>query len=130
MTISNDTEHPTICNLCGGKVILLQVDKKYSRTGFIYKCLECGASVGTHMSDVSKALGPLADMEQKKLRREVHVWFDKLWKNHEEREVWYHKLAAELGMTLEQCHFAKMSVEELNKALEIIKKWWFKKYDI
>ena len=62
-------------------------------------------------------------------RWELHRWFDNLWKNHEEREMLYQKLAKELGIEKEQCHFATLNEEQLNKALVIVKKWWFEKYD-
>ena len=68
-------------------------------------------------------------MEQNK-RNECHQWFDKLWKDHEERDIYYHRLASELDIDYEQCHFATMSVDQLEKALPIIKKWWWEKYDI
>lgn len=121
-------KHPTICNLCGGKVILIRTGLKYSRSGYIYKCVECGASVGTHPK-TTDALGSLGDREIKAKRREVHVWFDRLYETHEEREKCYERLAAELGIEKENCHFAWMSMEMLEKALVIVKKWWWEKYD-
>lgn len=64
-------------------------------------------------------------------RKEAHNWFDKLWKNHEERQVMYKRLADYLGFEdVEDCHFATMSEENLKKSIEILKKWWFEKYDI
>lgn len=62
-------------------------------------------------------------------RWELHRWFDKLWGNHQEREMLYDKLAQQLNIPIEQCHFSTMSKEQLEKALTIIKKWWFEKYD-
>lgn len=63
-------------------------------------------------------------------KNEVHKWFDKLWKNHEERDQYYIRLSKELNLSYEECHFAIMSEEQLDKALEIVKKWWWEKYDI
>lgn len=63
------------------------------------------------------------------IRWELHRWFDNLWRNHKEREELYKKLAAELGIDTEQCHFAKMSEEQLNESLIIVKRWWREKYD-
>ena len=128
MTHSSTQEHPKICNVCGGKVILIKTKLKYSRSGYIYKCLKCGASVGTH-PNTTNALGTLGDKEMKSLRREAHVWFDKLYRNHEDRQEWYDKLAAELGIEKENCHFAWMPKEMLETAIKIIKKWWLEKYD-
>lgn len=132
MSLKNFLEQvkPTTCNICGGKVILIKVGKEHSSSEFIYKCTECGASVGTHVCQPDVALGTLADLETKKKRRECHVWFDKLWSTHEEREEYYQRLANELGITRQQCHFGLMEMEMLEKALEIIKKWWWIKYDM
>ena len=121
-------KRPKVCNLCGGKVILINTGTKYSKSGFIYKCVNCGASVCTHPNTID-AMGTLADYETKKKRREVHQWFDKLYKTHEEREMLYEKLALALGIELDQCHFALMDMEMLDKALEIIKKWWLETFD-
>lgn len=63
------------------------------------------------------------------MRNECHKWFDKLWKDHQERDVYYHQLADALGIDYEQCHFATMSADQLEMALEIVKNWWFVKYD-
>lgn len=122
--------NPTICNICGGEVRLIHTGKQYSSSGYIYKCIECGASVGTHPNNPTQALGTLADTETKAKRREVHVWFDKLWHKHSEREKMYKKLAKELGISIDECHFGIMTMEQLDKALAICKKWWLEKYDI
>lgn len=60
---------------------------------------------------------------------EAHKWFDKLWRNHEERDYYYRRLAEAMNMTYEECHFRFMNEEQLDKAIKIIKKWWFEKYD-
>lgn len=121
---------PTKCNLCGGKVIYNQASKDKSVSGFVYYCTECHAWVGTYPHDKEIAYGPLADFDTRKKRAEIHDWFDKLWHNHEERELLYGKLAKELGLEKEDCHFGNMDGEMLDKALVIIKKWWLEKYDI
>ena len=122
-------EHPTTCNICGGVVVLINTGKQYSRSRFIYKCTQCGASVGTHTKEPTKALGTLADTETKQKRREVHTWFDKLWSNSEERENYYQRLANELGIERDKCHFGTMNKGQLEKSLTIIKKWWLEKFD-
>ena len=63
-------------------------------------------------------------------KNEAHKWFDKLWRNHEERDIYYQRLANELGLPYESCHFSLMTMEQLDKAIPLIKKWWFEKYDI
>lgn len=121
---------PTKCNLCGGVVIYNKADKGKSLSGFVYYCTECHAWVGTYPHDKEIAYGPLANFDTRKQRAEIHDWFDKLWKNHDERDMYYGKLAQELGIEKENCHFGMMESEMLEKALKIVKKWWFEKYDI
>ena len=121
---------PTKCNLCGGVVIYNKADITKSVSGFVYYCIECHAWVGTYPHDKEIAYGPLANFDTRKQRAEIHDWFDKLWKNHDERDMYYGKLAQELGIEKERCHFGMMESEMLEKALKIVKKWWFEKYDI
>ena len=118
---------PTECNVCGGKVKFNACSKDKSRSGFVYYCTNCHAWVGTSPRFPKEALGELANKDIRKKRRDLHVWFDKLWKNHDEREKYYNRLAKELGKT--ECHFSQMSMEELEKAEKIVKKWWMEKYD-
>ena len=120
---------PTKCNLCGGVVIYNKADKTKSVSGFVYYCTQCHAWVGTYPHDKEIAYGPLANFDTRKQRAEIHDWFDKLWKNHDERDMYYGKLAQELGIEKEKCHFGMMESEMLEKALKIVKKWWFEKYD-
>lgn len=70
----------------------------------------------------------MTNLGQKK--NEAHQWFDKLWKNHEERDQYYIRLAKELGLSYEECHFSLMNEKQLNQAIAIVKKWWWEKYDI
>lgn len=62
-------------------------------------------------------------------KNECHKWFDKLWRNTEERSKCYEELAERMGMTREQCHFALLADDELDKALVIVKQMWWEKFD-
>ncbi len=62
-------------------------------------------------------------------KKECHNWFDKLWKNHKERDEYYIRLAEEMGIPYEECHFSQMSSLQLDQALEIIKRMWWEKFD-
>lgn len=125
--LEESPKHPKVCKHCGGKVIFNRCDKHKSRSGYVYVCLNCHAWVGTSPKNIHDALGDLGTYELRKRRVELHRWFDKLWSNHRERANYYKRLAKELGM--KECHFSQMSMEELDKAEIIIKKWWFEKYD-
>lgn len=69
----------------------------------------------------------MSEIWQKK--NEAHRWFDKLWKNHEERDIYYTRLAKEMNIEYDQCHFSQMDMEQLELAIKIIKIMWFEKFD-
>lgn len=120
-------KHPKICNVCGGKVKLNRCDKFKSKSGFVYYCTECHSWVGTSLRNPKEALGELGTKEVRLKRRELHQWFDKLWKNGRERAYYYDRLSVALGKS--ECHFSQMTMEELEKAEQLVKKWWFEKFD-
>ena len=118
---------PTKCDVCGGKVVW----KKSSRAkgGYIYECTECGATVGTMPKNPKLAMGTLADFYTRKKRREVHLLFDRFWKGNLTRKKNYTKLAEEMGIPVEDCHFGYMNLEQLTQAEQILLRWWREKYD-
>lgn len=126
MSINKDNK-PTICNLCGGKVVFAK--STHYASGYAYKCTCCGAIVGTYKKDKDVAMGTLATTETRKKRWEVHKLFDRLWKTQQQRTKLYEQLASELDMEIDKCHFASMNDTELEKANEILLKWWREKYD-
>ena len=127
---------PKTCNICGGEVEFVPNTKIYgrflkygSKSGYCYHCKECGAVVGTHIADPRKALVILADENMRKLRQKNHDMFDKFWRNKAERKECYDKLAAEMGIPTEECHFGYFDADQLNSAYTILIKWWYAKYD-
>lgn len=123
----NIPTHPKVCNLCGGKVVF-QKNKK-TNSGWCYHCSKCGAWVGTHKNDPTVALGTLANAETRKKRIQLHKFLDDFWKNHNEREKLYQKLADELGIEKENCHIAQFDIVMLEKAEKILIQWWRERYD-
>lgn len=75
--------HPTVCNICGGKVILCSNARVYHGrqygSGLCYYCLSCGAYVGTHEPNPKDALGLLADEPMRRGKMMCHALFDPLW---------------------------------------------------
>lgn len=64
MQNSNYCEHPTTCQLCGGRVEFIDNVLIYGRpygSGKAYRCTSCGAYTGTHKPRPDVALGILAD---------------------------------------------------------------------
>ena len=61
-------KYPTVCNLCGGKVIYTSNARIYGKeygSGKCYLCTNCGAYVGTHKPRPREALGLLADAKMR-----------------------------------------------------------------
>ena len=125
--ITYELGHPTVCNLCGGKVSYIKSNKY--RSGYMYSCDNCGAQVGTFPKDIDIAMGVLADSKTREKRIQVHRLFDRFWRSNTGRRKKYQKLAAELGIDPKVCHFAYMDMETLIKAEQILLKWWREKYD-
>lgn len=128
--------HPKVCNICGGKVEYIQMKRLYGsylkygeKSGWCYHCKNCDATVGTHIDDPKAAFGLLADEKMRELRQRNHAMFDKFWKNKKQRSDYYNKLAEEMGISPEECHFSWFSVEELEKSYQIMLRWWREKYD-
>lgn len=129
--------YPTKCNICGGKVVYKKVEQVYGKknikfktSGYCYHCEQCGAVVGTHKSNPKEAMGILADREMCEMRQKSHKLFDTLWKTKEQRTAMYQKLADELGIPFEECHFGYFDKEQLEKIYSILVKLWREKYDM
>ena len=119
---------PTICNLCGGKVVYASNSLIYGReygSGKMYLCTKCGAYVGTHKPRPKEALGLLADKEMRDMKMKCHALFDEKWKNQknrrEARKKAYKELAERLGISVDECHFGYFDMDMLNKAYGILK---------
>ena len=75
--------HPTVCNLCGGKVIFTSNKFLYGKeygSGKCYYCTKCGAHVGTHVPRPDEAYGLLSNKTMQMYRKKCHRLFDNLWK--------------------------------------------------
>lgn len=127
---------PKLCNICGGKVEYVPLQQVYGdylkygeKSGFCYHCKKCGATVGTHKANPKEAFGLLANDQMRELRQRNHAMFDRFWKNKQQRTKFYKKLAEEMGISFEECHFSWFSIEELEKSYQIMLKWWREKYD-
>ena len=127
---------PKICNICGGEVEYVPLEDVYGhflkhgkKSGYCYHCKKCGAKVGTHIDRPKEAYGLLANQEMADWRQRNHNMFDKFWKNREDRTKLYQKLAEEMGIPFEECHFGYFTLEELEKSYQILLKWWREKYD-
>lgn len=127
---------PKICNICGGKVEFIEKKALYGgkikyKTGspYCYHCKQCGATVGTHKERPREAMGLLANKEMADMRQKAHSMFDKFWRSPEKRTKCYQRLAEEMGIPIEECHFAYFTLEQLEQAYTILVRWWRERYD-
>lgn len=117
---------PDTCHACGEKLAYGKMGDFGIRpfgSGFCYFCPGCGRYVATHRGKPKDAMGLPGTAEERKLRRECHEAFDARWESTRERNRAYHRLAKELGLRDEDCHFGYMEKESLARALEIMESW-------
>ena len=119
--------HPTVCNICGGKVVYCSNERIYGRkygSGFCYLCTNCGAYVGTHRPSPHTALGLLADAPMREGKKLCHDLFDKLWKGPKNqgarRTLMYAHLANLMEVSIEDCHFGYFDICQLRQAYRIL----------
>ena len=117
---------PNTCNICGGLVEYIENSKIYGKSygsGYCYHCTKCNAYVGTHKTSPKVAMGLLANKRMRTLKMNCHDIFDKYWSNAKERNALYRKLAEEMVIPQNECHFGWFDETLLEKALVILKNW-------
>lgn len=117
--------YPTRCNICQGKVVYISNARVYG-SGYCYYCTGCGAYVGTHKPWPDKALGILADGEMREWKMKCHGVFDPFWKRKGKRKTrgaLYGRLAEQMGIPVDDCHFGYFDLAELEKAYRIVSAW-------
>ncbi len=116
---------PKVCHFCGGDVIFTSNKDVYGKeygNGKCYLCEKCNSYTGVH-TGTNIAVGILANKEMRNLKIQCHNIFDKLWNNSKERNGLYKKLADEMNIERKHCHFGHFGIEELKKALKILRSW-------
>lgn len=115
--------HPTVCNICGGKVLYTSNADIYGReygSGKCYRCISCGAYVGTHKPRPREALGILADQHMREAKILCHAIFDSKWKGkpkaRKKRADLYRWLSRRMDISIEECHFGYFTLEQLRVA--------------
>lgn len=125
---------PKICNICGKDSVIFASNKiiygKEYGSGKCYYCTECGAYVGTHKPRPEEALGLLANKEMRDMKMKCHDIFDALWKTKDTRKEQcqtrnelYARLAREMNITIDECHFGWFDIDKLNIAYNILLTW-------
>lgn len=88
-------------------------------------CEPCNAYVGTHKADNVTPLGTLAKPELRRLRRDAHVLFDRMWKGGAmSRSQAYRRLEKLMGVGRDEAHISWMDEEECRRLIEQLKTGW------
>lgn len=86
----------------------------------MWKC-PCGSSyVGCHPGTI-RPLGTPADKETRRAREAAHAAFDPIWKDKSLRRAEaYRRLAAKLGISVEECHIGLFDVATCLKVQTLV----------
>lgn len=126
-----------LCPYCGKKVIYTSNGVLYNGREYgnkmCYFCTGCGASVGVHSINGKRSnrdkpsrrpLGILATRNMKYLKMKDHEMFDYYWRVlNNSRSSMYIKLAKDMKIPVERCHFGWFNYEDLMKAKKILETW-------
>lgn len=122
---------PKVCNICKKDTVIYASNsiiygKEYG-SGKCYYCTNCGSYVGTHKPRPTEAMGLLATKEMRDMKMKCHDLFDATWKNekerHKARKASYERLAKDLNIPVDECHFGWFDMDMLIKAYDILLNW-------
>jgi hypothetical protein len=111
-----------ICPYCQKPAKLIDSAAVYNGRsyGLIWDCRPCDAYVGVHKG-TENALGALADKETRRARMQAHAAFDPLWKREGmSRRGAYGLMQAVMGMTAEEAHISRMTVEQCRRLIHAL----------
>lgn len=117
-----------VCPYCKKQSQLLQGSVLFGRNCIaksFYKrywaCVRCDAYIACH-GDSRVPLGNLANRELRAKRAQVHIEFDKLWKDEQKaRRMAYYWLTDKLGIDFDDAHIGMFDQELCDKALEAVR---------
>lgn len=93
-----------------------------------WRCVPCGAYVGTHRNSDNVPLGRLANGELRAAKIAAHHHFDALWQAAVQLRGWskshartmaYAWLARELGITARKCHIGYFDLEMTQRTIRL-----------
>lgn len=118
--VKNPLPVPTVCNVCGGNVVIKThkdiYGRDYSDWPYAYGCNSCGAYVGLHPF-TAIPLGTLANKETRQARNQAKAPFEVIHKHgYLSRSDAYQMLADKLGIEKEECHFGWFDIGMCRKA--------------
>lgn len=118
-------KRPPDCPYCQQEAKLVGGDVIYPHRADLYRkkfwmCAPCKAYVGCHPT-TEEPLGRLADAELRKAKIEAHAAFDPLWMHtfsRMSRGEAYAWLAAQLGVSKNECHIGMFDVDTCRRVVE------------
>ena len=111
-----------ICPYCQKPAKLIDSAAVYNGRsyGLIWDCRPCDAYVGVHKG-TENALGTLANHETRRARMRAHAAFDPLWQREGmSRKGAYGLMQAVMGMTAEEAHISRMTVEQCHRLIHAL----------
>ena len=126
----DDIRAGRVCPYCGHPPSLISTD-----FGKRWECNLCDARVGVHKG-TEIPLGSLANRALREKRKELHEYFDQMWRfaqakrgieKHEARNAAYKWLANEMDMPQVECHIGMMDLEECMMAIRLCKPYFKEK---
>jgi hypothetical protein len=138
------TENPGIsvkCDYCGSPASLVPDSYLYGRSygRNIWACWACDAYVGTHPDNTP--LGRLANKSLRHAKMMAHANFDPIWKTaiavknmkkSEARRLAYKWLAANMGLSRDECHIGMFDIDQCKQVIAIcspvLERWRQKGY--
>lgn len=86
--------------------------------GMIYLCGPCDAYVGCHKSNTTEAKGRLAKKELRELKKEAHLYFDKIWQlKIMSRHEAYKWLSGYLQLPAKYTHIGMLGIEKTKEVM-------------
>lgn len=107
------------CKFCGGKAYVVSNSSKEN----YYRCPICGASRPCTSKGYIIGKYPWRSIKQLEWAERAHLLMDELCSTREETAELYIKLAKAIKIPLNKCHFRTMSISQMIKAYEVLKKW-------
>ena len=114
------------CGDCGDNMVL-----RKGRYNIYFRCVnfpQCRGSHSAHQAGQKKGepMGNPADYRTRKLRQQTHEHLDKIWMtspHHKKlgRRLVYDWLAAQMGLSIMDCHVSRFTADQCEEALELCK---------
>ena len=113
-----------ICPYCGKPTEYVDSSEIYGKSfGMIYLCRDCRAYVGVHKG-TDESLGRLADSMLRDAKKEVHFYFDQIWKlGYKSRKEAYFWLSKMLGIPTEYTHIGMFSEKTCKEVVYLSKQF-------